>query len=213
MTRKRGKRLDIMTVKDYGEVEIRFDKQRGDFFADVGDKHISFMTLPELKTAVEKAAAETLHLEWIPLIVVEEDTGHNTSYTSKRNPLIGYVSLEFKRLWVAQMPAGDNWISADWQYTTDVDRRRFAKQRGVKSGPLKFGRQSKQASWGDTLYYLPYRGETWQGLLQLAARITELQKKLGDLLASTEGQAYIAELGLQAIAGLLPAPSREEPEE
>lgn len=80
--RVRGKKIEKLRISEGAsrhEVELRFDKEKGDFFAQLGGEWFSAMTLDELKTALQTKAKSMVSYEykWFIEIKMDVDRAHN----------------------------------------------------------------------------------------------------------------------------------------
>lgn len=63
--RKRGKKIDVLTIKEGAQihkVELRFDRETGDFIAELGSVEFTSKKLEETARALDSMAAQPLAL-------------------------------------------------------------------------------------------------------------------------------------------------------
>lgn len=234
-----GRREELWRHHKYGvEVEIRFISDSGKFFADMGEKRIESVSLPEVREQLKKLVEEQVEIVWIPVLEAHASANvqanaqrshgrgsfsiEKAEYADEADDGSASVALEYNRYWVA-------WVGAKWMICKDwtaldkpvegekfspflrTQRMRAWEEKWLKKGPelqLPYVQEDVD-TWTRREVFVPYSQALWDSLVVISTKMEDLSDKINDLLATEEGRTKLE----TAMSGLLlPAPKGEDEE-
>lgn len=121
-------KVDVLEDAQTGQtIDIRLDKQTGEFQAEINGKMISNKILPMLKKDLNARLHAFKDLTFIPVIRIESDFIGTHPGVTPQNVFGGFLpgrdhfalDFDFTRLWIAKRPEprGEDaslWLGCDW---------------------------------------------------------------------------------------------------
>jgi hypothetical protein len=210
MASNKGKKIDTVTEKQSGiSVDIYLHKDSMKFSASYGSYSIYDPDGDKVRTEILAEIRKRAELIWTPVIQVNQDGyGSNTREPEYNSPdwipeeIEEKLNLEVERFYVARKADG-RWVYAAW-HLPPQERMQSARDWYIYTGEkLVFtSEQNLSSSMGYRTQYnnrgrtlIPYSDETWDGLIIILRRVSEIREALRKLLISESAPVLLQALG------------------
>jgi hypothetical protein len=234
MASSKGKKIDTVTEKQSGiSVDIYLHKDSLQFSASYGDYSIHDSDGDKVRTEILAEIRRRAELVWTPVIQVNQDGyGSNSRKPEYNSPdwipeeVEEALNLKVERFYVARKANG-KWVYAafhlppqermqsarDW-YIYTAEKLVFTSQQDLSSS---MHYRSGYNNRGRAI--IPYSDETWDGLIIILRRISEIREALRKLLISESAPVLLQVLGnamllpsahLMAIPAIVSDPNSDE---
>lgn len=215
MSDRGWRKFDELKGEDGTKCLIRVNHESGEFRATVrpqGEQDTSYSrpvfdfrakTLEEVKEAAQKYLADTLKLEWRPMIVIFEPSKRGRWETEK-GPDENHVSLRYERYFVAIRVDGSR-IWKDWKAVySEEDKKRAVDRMETLVGEPGYATDRENYAYTQLIDYTPAR---WSALRLMSHAIRELNRKLDHEFLGKDLNGFLEAVAERGNMMFLPGPT------